>query len=77
MRMGCQLRCFMLADDIRFAVEGPEEEVGHSIVDITDEAAYILEDVLHMQLSRDGGGSRERRLRWRQVVSFVREWRRA
>ena len=38
-RMGCQLRCFMLADDIRFAVEGPEEVVGQSTVDITGEAA--------------------------------------
>ena len=36
--------------------KGPEEVMGKRIVDITDESAYILDDVLHMQLSRDVGG---------------------
>ena len=46
----------MLADDIRFAVGGPPGSVGGAVVDITDEAAYVLEDLLHMQLSRDKEG---------------------
>ena len=52
---GCMLRCFVIADDVRFVVEGRKDLVGENIVSITDEAAFMLDDILHMQMSKDKG----------------------
>ena len=46
----------MLADDIRFALEGTAGVVAKGIVEIAEEPSHILEDVLHLQLSRDKEG---------------------
>ena len=50
------LRCFMVVDDIRLAVEGEEGEVAAYLPAIADDAVQVLEGQLNMQVSRDGLG---------------------
>ena len=49
------LRCFVIVDDIRLQVEGPEEFVDLALPSIARQAVHILEDQLHMQVSRNKG----------------------
>lgn len=51
------LRCFMIVDDLKLALEGLEEEVAQQLPEISWEAIQVLEDHLRMQVSRDQGTS--------------------
>ena len=79
MQTNTALRCFMIVDDIRFAVQGREDEVADVLPRLADTVVKILESDLHMEVSRDSAGlegktvvqtsSRELDLRMRRPMS--------
>ncbi len=50
------LRIFVIADDIKLGVVGHETEVPRAMEDATRDCIELLEQGLHMQISRDHGG---------------------
>ena len=49
------LRCFMIVDDVKLVVEGVEEDVAEQLPKIARKAVRVLEEDLHMCVSRDDG----------------------
>ena len=50
------LKCFMVVDDIRLAVQGSEEEVAEVLPCLAETLVEILEKDLNMEVSRDSDG---------------------
>ena len=51
---GCLMRCFMIADNIRFVAEGEEVAAAKAIVDISDEATFVLEENSGAGIEQEG-----------------------
>ena len=49
------LRSFMIVDDVRFVLEGEEEAVAAQLPKLAQQAVRVLEENLHMCVSRDAG----------------------
>ena len=50
------LRCYMIVDDIKLTVEGPEARVAEVLPAVADDAVSTLEETLNMQVSRNVDG---------------------
>ena len=53
----CVLRGFMVVDDTRLVMHGPKARVAKGIAKVVEDAVDIFEGQLHMEISRDKGGS--------------------
>ena len=53
----CVTRGFVIMDDVRLVIEGPENKVGKGIAKIVEDVFEVFEEQLHMEISRDKEGA--------------------